>query len=133
MRRSASTREKAALRMRLTRLDLLRGVAALSVAVFHYTGFLMLPGQVASDVSDQPLRWLLWPFYLYGGAAVQFFWLLSGIVFQRVYGGRNVREFWLRRFARLYPLHFVTLLIMAALNAANLFLFNEALLPTNDL
>lgn len=59
----------------------------------------------------------LWPLYDYKSLAVQFFWLISGFVFMITYGhqGRsiNARQFFAHRFARLYPLHFVTLIFVA--------------------
>jgi peptidoglycan/LPS O-acetylase OafA/YrhL len=44
------------------------------------------------------------------------FWMISGFVFAAVYYGRaaTTREFAVNRFARLYPLHLATLLLVAA-------------------
>ena len=72
-------------------------------------------------LADQfPFYGLLWPLYLFGNGAVQVFWVISGFVFAKVYAGQRTpgRDFALRRFARLYPLHFVTLLIVALLQLA---------------
>ena len=122
--------------MRLGRLDLLRGLASLSVVLFHYAAFFVDPGQAAVGVIAQPWRAALWPFYDHGGLAVQFFWILSGIVFMRVYAPIadtvTATDFALRRFARLYPLHLITLLLMAGFNGVNLAIFGQPLLPTND-
>jgi peptidoglycan/LPS O-acetylase OafA/YrhL len=59
----------------------------------------------------------LWIFYEHGHHAVEFFWMISGFVFAYVYAGTrsSTRRFVAHRFARLYPLHFVTLLVVAAL------------------
>ena len=52
---------------------------------------------------------------------MQFFWLISGFVFFRNYGGLvsaraiPARTFFWLRFSRLYPLHLATLLIVASL------------------
>ena len=107
-------------------VDLLRGFAALAVLICHYRWFYARhPG----DWRDVPLPAddYLWPIYGYGGMAVQLFWILSGFVFAVAYGqygkGLSVREFWLRRFSRLYPLHFATLLIVAALQAVSMVVF----------
>lgn len=96
-------------------VDLLRGFAAIAVVIFHYRGFYP-PGAVL------PLEGALWPIYTYGNVAVPVFWMLSGFVFAEAYGrfGKDLspREFALHRFARLYPLHFLTLVLMAALQSS---------------
>ena len=52
-----------------------------------------------------------------GFYAVQVFWIISGFVFAMVYLGRQAttREFVVNRFARLYPLHLLTLVVVALL------------------
>lgn len=102
----------------------------MAVLVFHYAGFSQAPVAAA----QLPWHSVLWPFYQFGGYAVQVFWLLSGIVFLTVYGQQPVtgREFFLRRFARLYPLHFVTLITMVVLDQMNRALNGAPLLPAND-
>ena len=103
-------------------LDNLRGLASLSVVFWHYQLFY----SVAPDVlrpgfspAEQPFFRLFAPFYLYGYHAVYLFFVLSGFVFFFVYydpvrGGRTTGfEFFIARFSRLYPLHIVTLLIVA--------------------
>ena len=107
-------------------VDLLRGFAALAVLICHYRWFY---ARYPNDWRDVPLPadGLLWPVYGYGGMAVQLFWILSGFVFAVAYGqyGKKLsaREFWLRRFSRLYPLHFATLLIVAGLQAVSMYKF----------
>lgn len=65
----------------------------------------------------QPAQAWLSPVYEYGFYAVQVFWIISGFVFAIVYLGQQAttREFIVNRFARLYPLHLLTLLIVALL------------------
>ena len=79
----------------------LRFFAALAVFV-HHTGDLNIGG------IDFPL----------GGYAVSFFFVLSGFILTYVYAGKLTREsignFYLRRVARIWPLHLVTLLICIA-------------------
>lgn len=101
-------------------IDATRGIAAISVVIFHYTHFYMAesgarPIQVA--LMDVPYSAVLWPFYQYGEVAVRLFWVISGFVFAHVYWSRDatVRDFAAARFARLYPLHIVTLLLVAGL------------------
>lgn len=101
-------------------IDFSRSIAAIAVLALHYNGFLIdadwgdaLPGGTYAA----PFEAIMRPIYVHGEYAVQFFWMISGFIFGFVYHGKNVsaRNFAVRRFARLYPLHFVTLLLVAAL------------------
>ncbi|WP_375290433.1 acyltransferase family protein [Qipengyuania sp.] len=106
-------------------LDLVRGVAALAVALYHYVHFFFPPGTeapIAGHAAHLPLSGMLSPFYNYGYIAVQIFWMISGFVFAAVYIGREAttRSFVVSRFARLYPLHLITLLVVATLQYVRL-------------
>jgi len=103
-------------------LDNLRGLASLSVVLFHYKHFFYSAPGVLSPTfnnSEQPFYFILSPLYDFGFDAVQLFFTLSGFVFFFVYyqslgdGKVTGREFVIARFSRLYPLHFVTLLFVA--------------------
>ena len=78
----------------------LRFVAAATVFVHHLGGkFGFTPNQ-----------------YSIGSLAVTFFFVLSGFILTYVYHGklsdsREVKRFWIRRFARIWPLHLVCLLL----------------------
>jgi peptidoglycan/LPS O-acetylase OafA/YrhL len=98
---------------RIHPLDSLRGIAALGVTMFwHYAHFGPLRpfDGIAAD-------WL----YRYGLMLVDFFFVLSGFVISHAYlrklAEREVSpsQFFIARFSRLYPLHILTLLIVAAL------------------
>jgi peptidoglycan/LPS O-acetylase OafA/YrhL len=106
---------------RLYLLDTLRGLASLSVIIWHYQHFFFVaPGTLAPgfEIASQPFYALLAPFYAHGYLAVQLFFSLSGFVFFLMYfdvlSARQMgaREFFVLRFSRLYPLHFVTLLLV---------------------
>jgi peptidoglycan/LPS O-acetylase OafA/YrhL len=105
-------------------VDLLRGIAAVAVLITHYR-FFFVPRFADEWRPDMhlPDQALLWPFYVYGYLAVPLFWALSGFVFAIAYGryGKDlpVFGFWLRRVSRLYPLHYLTLLVVAALQLAS--------------
>jgi len=99
-------------------IDLLRGIAASAVLFCHYQFFYAPRAAVKfmfDDPQRQPLYAVFWPFYTHGADAVELFWMISGFVFTAVYIGRtcDVRSFFVQRFSRLYPLHFLTLLAIA--------------------
>jgi peptidoglycan/LPS O-acetylase OafA/YrhL len=108
---------------RLYALDVSRGIAALSVVLWHWQHFAyngpLKP--VNFDRSIQPLYELLKIFYEKGSLGVNYFYLLSGFIFFWLYkkpiAHRDVkiRSFCLQRFSRLYPLHFATLIVVALL------------------
>ena len=112
--------EKGFIEHRLHNIDFLRGIGAFSVLIWHYQHFFFLnAGEIpppSLDHSTQPLYVFFAIFYDHGLKAVQFFWTISGFVFFYVYRFKNtisIEEFALARFARLYPLHFITLIIVA--------------------
>lgn len=104
-------------------LDLSRLVAAFAVLFWHYQHFFVPPVDYGFQVDRpavlplyHPLRWL----FDYGHSAVQYFWAVSGFVFAHVYlaDSSAMRRFWLARVARLWPLHLLTLVLVAGLQAA---------------
>ena len=90
-------------------LTSLRFFAALAV-VFHHIGYFM----------PSPVPWAA-GFFQKGYLGVDFFFILSGFILTHVYadslrtGVCTVRDFYVRRFARIYPLHLLTLLVMAGM------------------
>ncbi|MCZ2291205.1 MAG: acyltransferase [Burkholderiales bacterium] len=90
----------------------LRGVAAFIVLLFHFRDVTTSVGQALDARTAFLSNGRIW---------VDFFFLLSGFILSHVYGksvaaapaaGRKTKEFYLARFARIYPLHIVTLLAM---------------------
>jgi peptidoglycan/LPS O-acetylase OafA/YrhL len=101
-------------------LDVLRGLAALSVVFTHWHMLLSFSEPVEPPPDRLPVAWLLRPFYEQGWRAVDLFFVLSGFIFYWLYA-RTIREkritfakFGVLRLSRLYPLHFATLLLVAA-------------------
>lgn len=104
---AAPTQIKGRKREEIDSLTALRGIAALWVVMYHYrfhsAGF--------------PLDWL----WRDGHLAVDVFFVLSGFIMIHVYGedfraGRfDYKAFLVRRFARIYPVHFVTTMVIAGL------------------
>ncbi|KUR73170.1 acyltransferase [Novosphingobium fuchskuhlense] len=104
-------------------LDLSRLLAACAVLFWHYQHFFVPPVDYQFHVNRpkvSPLYPELWWLFDYGHVAVQYFWAVSGFVFAHVYladaGARG--RFWLARVARLWPLHLLTLVLVAVLQAA---------------
>lgn len=116
------TRPVPAVRETYRSIDLLRGLAALAILVFHANHFTMGGGALSrspSFVDGLALVRLLEPVREHGALAVMLFWTISGFVFMNVYAGTRPGgwTFFVNRFSRLYPLHFVTLLVVAGLQA----------------
>lgn len=94
----------------------------MAILVFHYQQFAYVGLKLVNYQADQQpfysyFKWL----YLHGGLGVQFFWCISGFIFfwkylnaiqQKIITGR---KFFILRLSRLYPLHFATLILIAAL------------------
>jgi peptidoglycan/LPS O-acetylase OafA/YrhL len=106
-------------RERYTLIDGLRGVAALSVLCWHYQHFFVREDFTFPKNVAFPLQSVLGPFYSAGYFGVQIFWVISGFVFSVVYRGSrsSSRQFFINRFSRLYPLHWLTLLVVVVLQA----------------
>jgi peptidoglycan/LPS O-acetylase OafA/YrhL len=104
-------------------LDVARGIASMAVVLWHYQHFYYVDDRLGPtfDRDAQPFFFLLKPLYLYGSHAVDLFFVLSGFVFFSQYlesiGSRQIGpwRFFVLRFSRLYPLNFVTLLLVAGL------------------
>ena len=110
---------------RLHALDASRGLAALTVVIWHWQHFFYTNTAPAVDFrrDNQPLYSALKLFYEQGKWGVEYFFILSGFIFFWIYHDaikeRSIRakEFFVHRFSRLYPLHAVTLFLVALLQA----------------
>jgi peptidoglycan/LPS O-acetylase OafA/YrhL len=126
---------------RLHLLDLSRGLAALIVVVWHWQHFAYVGDRppASFDFSSQPLYGVLRLGYELGYWAVDYFFCLSGFIFFWLYREAlatravSLGQFWGQRFARLYPLHLATLLLVTGLQAAYLLSIDQAFVyPLND-
>lgn len=88
-------------RIRLEEIDVLRGIAASAVVVFHYSMYCQRYFQH-------------FPFNFEAGRyGVQLFFVISGFfIFLTIERCANVKEFLLMRFSRLYPAYWITLLLI---------------------
>jgi peptidoglycan/LPS O-acetylase OafA/YrhL len=101
-------------------LDVLRGLAALSVVFWHWQAFSYVDMQLSPTFSirAQPLYVIFAPLYRASYLAVDLFFSLSGFIFYALYSDRvsrhriSAREFFILRLSRLFPLHLVTLLLV---------------------
>lgn len=110
-------------------VDFLRGLGALVILIWHYHHFYFTQPYFVYTGNNpiwnfevQPFYDLFALFYHEGAWAVQFFWMLSGFVFANVYLKSEVsfKNFFINRFARLYPLHFITLISITIFQLINL-------------
>ena len=108
---------------KLHSLEILRFLSALSVLFWHYKHFWYKGTNISNSFSslDLPLYEVINFFYDYGYLGVPVFWAISGYVFFHAYFNNiknlkvDFKNFFISRFSRLYPLHFITLLIVLAL------------------
>ena len=109
-------------------LELMRFVAALAVVIYHYPRVFLSTFSGIKINKAMPYTWShlvpfydhLWRFYVQGLKAVPFFWALSGFVLGYAYLNKtnyqiSAKKYFTNRFARLYPLHLLTLLIVLTL------------------
>ncbi len=110
---------------RLYSLDAIRGLAALTIVIWHWQHFFALSGhwQAGWQRSWQPFYRLLEPLYLEAWAAVDLFFALSGFVFFWLYREAirdrkvNAGTFALLRISRLWPLHALALILILVLQS----------------
>lgn len=88
---------------RLKELDVLRGIAALNVVLFHYTTkFRLNFGHHYPSSYD-------WDYGQYG---VELFFMISGfVIFMSLQTGTTLESFAFKRFSRLYPTYWICVLI----------------------
>ena len=93
-------------------IELLRFFSSVGIMVYHYsTSFFYLNLGNAYPFSSS-----LNLIYIYGDYAVSTFFVISGLVFSNIYLRQNnnesLKKFFIKRFARLYPLHILTLILI---------------------
>lgn len=106
-------------------IDAVRVLAALAIVIFHYHHFYLADYTDRPNIpaiSSFPYASVLGLLFAYGYMAVELFWVISGFVFTHVYlrAPTSLGRFAVARFARLYPLHFATLLVVVILQWVSL-------------
>ncbi len=106
-------------------LEVFRFLCALAVIIAHYQVFFVKGlwdlSVSPADHLSLPLKYLLSPLFRHGDVAVQLFWTISGFIFFWKYsevinrGSVSSTKFFVWRFSRLYPLHIMTLIVVAIL------------------
>lgn len=124
-------------------IDFFRFLAAFAVLIFHYKHFYYFGGagdasffQINGNLETLPFYNFLQFFYNHGMRGVDFFWVISGFVFSAVYFNKKVDSFtfFKSRFSRLYPLHFLTLIIITLLQIISLNIYDHfQIYPINDI
>lgn len=93
-------------------IEFLRFLCALAVAIYHWG----LSFDLMNMESNQTFNFILGFIYQFGDKAVPVFFVISGLVFANVYLPKKKNEtlysFTIKRFARLYPLHLMTLFLI---------------------
>ncbi|MCX7396124.1 MAG: acyltransferase [Planctomycetales bacterium] len=96
----------------------LRGIASVSVAIMHL--------QMATRLGFPSLQTHL---AFFANEAVDLFFILSGFIFAYVYAGEgriDWKDFFVARFARIYPVYLLSMLVVMALDAVTLLRYGVA-------
>lgn len=111
-------------------IEALRWISAIGILFWHYQHFFYTKAVHADSFKDferLPLYSILHPVYMNGAKGVQLFWAISGFVIIHNYGFKRIviNKFIKNRFARLYPLHIITLLVVSILQLLSMTFFRE--------
>ena len=97
---------------RYKELDCLRGIAAFSVVLFHFT-FGYDHGNGSRILSEDKF------YFTYGYFGVHLFFLISGfVIFMTLEKSNKLSDFLVSRFSRLYPAYWACIIISVALTTA---------------
>ena len=120
-------------------IELLRFCAAISVLIYHFQVFFFPHNNITSinfNLDEYPLSFFLYYFYKYGFVGVNIFFVISGYIFSVRYLMNSytisLKEYSLNRLSRLYPLHFLTLIVVLLLQTISVFFFEKQILYQNN-
>ncbi|MDA7489496.1 acyltransferase [Candidatus Pelagibacter ubique] len=111
-------------------IDFLRWVAAMGILIHHYKAHFPIN---AKDIKNSEVFSFLINNATIGSYGVWFFWCISGFVFTNILVNQKntLLDFSIKRFARLYPLHFLTLVIITILEFYSLSNFGNHQIESN--
>lgn len=119
-------------------IEILRFLASLSVVLWHWQHFIPKGFGSTEWYASVPIGSMFGVIYRLGPYAVPLFWVMSGTIFQHVYADQiiykhlNFKQFLIKRIARLYPLHIVTLVIVSFLQYLHNAYYLEYFVYTNN-
>ena len=102
-------------------IELLRFLSAASVVIYHYQIYFFQMNHfnevnILENLESLPFNSILNLFYKFGDYGVHMFFCISGFIMSFVYLDKtkevNAKKFFISRFSRLYPLHFITLIVV---------------------
>ena len=124
-------------------IEVLRFFTSISVLFYHYRHFFAPYNSTSNlnyfEISNSlPLYNFLGVIYDKGIFGVHVFYTISGFVFAHIYLNNyqkvSSKEFFINRFARLYPLHFATLILITILQFLSYYKYNSfQIIQLNDL
>ena len=98
-------------------IEVLRFLSSIAVIIYHYEIFFfrfndLNQFKILGDYNLLPFNNFLNYLYVYGDHGVQMFWCISGFIISYMYLDnirfKDSKKFFVNRFTRLYPLHFIT-------------------------
>jgi len=112
-------------------LEILRFFSSLMVVIWHYQHFFLPFNTNAQEKFlniESSLLIIMGLDIEIGTLGVYIFFGISGVVFSATYlntGKILLKDYFVKRFARLYPLHFFTLILVAFIQFLNFYQFNS--------
>lgn len=125
------------LKEKIISIEILRFISSFLIVIWHFQNF-FLPFFFRTEIHISEIKKIFNPLYSYdlGSLAVKIFFCISGIVFAKVYLMKKTsfKDFFIKRFSRLYPLHFLTLFLVVILQFCHQNIFGRyAIYFNNDL
>lgn len=108
-------------------LELLRFFSSLAVVIGHYKFFFLPFNSNSYNMLSENYFMSLAESLKLGMHGVYIFFCISGVVFSITYLNKDFisfKDFFFKRFARLYPLHFATLILITLIQFLNFRYFN---------
>lgn len=102
-------------KVRIDYLDLLRVIAIVAVIAFHYLFSAIARGRTPNVEFSPMAEWAR-----YGYLGVELFFMISGFVIVTSVSSLNFKQFLTKRFLRLYPMYWISLILIFAISTFGL-------------